>query len=241
MIDGKKVLAIIPARGGSKRLPKKNILPLAGKPLIAWTIEAAKKSKYIDKIVVSSDDGEILNISKQYGVDLIERPDILASDTAKTVDVVWHVIQMLNQYYEYIILLQPTSPLRINKHIDESIEILYTRKADAVISVCEVEHPIEWCNILPKDLSLKNFISDDVINKRSQDLPKRYRLNGAIYIVRTEKFLEEKTFFLKDNIYAYIMSREDSIDIDDYIDFKLAEVILQERNVQDKGGYYEKK
>lgn len=229
MIKEKKILSIIPARGGSKRLPRKNILPLVGKPLILWTIEAAKKSKYIDKIVVSTEDEEIYNLCIENETEVIKRPDYLATDEASSIDVVMHVIESLNEKFEYIILLQPTSPLRSEKHLDEAIELLFNKNADAIISVCEVDHPVQWCNKLDSNLSLKNFISEEFLNKRSQELEKYYRINGAIYICKTEKFLEEKTFFLKNNIFAYVMSREDSIDIDNIIDFKLAEILIKEK------------
>lgn len=222
----KKFLAIIPARGGSKRLPNKNLLNLAGKPLIAWTIESAKNSKYIKDIILSSDSEDILEIGRRYGVTSLKRPDFLATDTAKTDDVILHHLKELEEKPDYIVLLQPTSPLRTSKHIDEAIEYLYNKNADAVISVCEIDHPVEWCNTLPDDKSLKNFISKDVLGKRSQDLPKRYRVNGAIYIVNTDKFLEEKTFFIKDNIYAYLMDKYSSVDIDDEFDFRFAEFLM---------------
>jgi len=221
-----KFLAVIPARGGSKRLPNKNILDLCGKPLIAWSIEAAKKSKYIDKVVVSSDRDKILEIAKEYGVEALKRPDFLATDTASSVDVVKHVIENYPEF-EYIVLLQPTSPLRNEKHIDEAIELLKKRKADAVISVCEVNHSPLWSNTLPKNFSMENFLKDDIKNKRSQDLPKYYRLNGAIYISKTDKFLEQNTFFLDKNIFAFVMERKNSVDIDDVVDFKLAEVLIK--------------
>jgi len=220
-----KYLAIIPARGGSKRLPNKNILDLNGKPLIAWSIEAAKKSKYIDEIVVSSDSNEILEIAQKYNVKTIKRPDELATDTASSVDVVKHVAENYPGY-EYVVLLQPTSPLRNKKHIDEAIELLEKKNADAIISVCEMDHSPLWSNTLPESLSMKNFLREDVKNKRSQDLPTYYRLNGAIYICKTDRLLEQNTFFIKDNIFAYIMDRKSSVDIDDEIDFKLAEVLL---------------
>ena len=229
MYRGKTFLAIIPARGGSKRLPNKNILNLNGKPLIAWTIEAALKSRYIDKIVVSSDSDEILKVAKSYkNILCLERPYHLATDTAKTTDVVKHVLENVKEKYDYIILLQPTSPLRTEKHIDEAIEFLDRKNADAVVSVCEMEHSPLWSNTLPEDLSMKNFLREDIKGKRSQDLPKYYRLNGAIYICKTDRFLEENTFFIKDNIYAYIMDKMSSVDIDDDFDFKLAEMIIKE-------------
>ena len=225
MYKGKTFLAVIPARGGSKRLPRKNVLDLNGKPLIAYSIEAGLKSKYIDKVIVTSDDDEILTISERYGADTIKRPDELASDTATTFDAIKHAMENCERY-DYIILLQPTSPLRNEKHIDEAIELLESKNADAVVSVCEMDHSPLWSNTLDDSLSMKGFLRDEVLNKRSQDLEKYYRLNGAIYICKTEKLLEERGFFLKENIYAYVMDRENSIDIDEEIDFKMAEVIL---------------
>ena len=213
------------ARGGSKRLPRKNILDLCGKPLISWSIEAALKRKYISKVVVSSDDEEILNISSNFGADIIKRPYELANDTATTFDTVKHTINNLEKY-DYIVLLQPTSPLRNEKHIDEAIELLEEKQADAIVSVCEMDHSPLWSNTLPKDGNMKNFLRDEVLNKRSQDLEKYYRVNGAVYICKTDKLLENKSFFLKDNIFAYIMDRKSSIDIDEEIDFLFAERVI---------------
>ena len=222
----KTFLAIIPARGGSKRLPRKNILDLCGKPLISWSIEAALKSKYISKVVVSSDDEEILNISSNFGADIIKRPYELANDTATTFDTVKHTIDNFENY-DYIVLLQPTSPLRNVKHIDEAIELLEEKQADAIVSVCEMDHSPLWSNTLPKDGNMNNFLRDEVLNKRSQDLEKYYRVNGAVYICKTDKLLENKSFFLKDNIFAYIMDRKSSIDIDEEIDFLFAQRVIE--------------
>ena len=226
MYKNKTFLAIIPARGGSKRLPRKNVLDLCGKPLIAHTIEAGLKSNYIDKVVVSSDDEEILEISKKFGAETIKRPDELASDTATTFDAIKHTIENFERY-DYIVLLQPTSPLRNEKHIDEAIELLEEKKANAIISVCEMEHSPFWSNTLLDDGSMKGFLKDEILNKRSQDLEKYYRLNGAIYICKTDKLLEEKTFMLKNKIYAYKMSRKFSIDIDEEIDFIITKTLIE--------------
>ena len=125
------------------------------------------------------------------------------------------------------IVLQPTSPLRNEKHIDEAIELLEEKQADAIVSVCEMDHSPLWSNTLPKDGNMNNFLRDEVLNKRSQDLEKYYRLNGAIYICKTDKLLENKSFFLKDNIFAYIMDRKSSIDIDEEIDFLFAERVIE--------------
>ena len=228
MYKNKTFLAIIPARGGSKRLPRKNVLDLNGKPLIAYSIEAGLKSKYIDKVIVTSDDDEILTISERYGADTIKRPDELASDTATTFDAIKHAMENCERY-DYIILLQPTSPLRDEKHIDEAIELLESKNADAVVSVCEMDHSPLWSNTLNDSLSMSDFLKDEVVNKRSQDLEKYYRLNGAIYICNIKKFLKEESFFLKDNVFAYKMDRKKSIDIDEKIDFEITKIMLRER------------
>lgn len=230
MYKEKSFLAIIPARGGSKRLPRKNVLDLAGKPLIAWTIEAGLMSSYIDKVIVTSDDKEILEISKRFGAETIKRPDELANDTATTFDAVKHTIDNMEKY-DYIVLLQPTSPLRNFKHIDEAIELLMSKNADAVISVCEMDHSPLWSNTLPDNGNMSSFIRDEVKNKRSQDLEKYYRLNGAIYICKEDRLLEDKNFFIKDKIFAYSMYRESSIDIDEKIDFIFATELLKQLDI----------
>ncbi|MCK5110895.1 MAG: acylneuraminate cytidylyltransferase family protein [Arcobacteraceae bacterium] len=221
-----KFLAIIPARGGSKRLPNKNILNLNGKPLISYSIEAGLKSNYINKVLVSSNSDEILDISKQFKSQTIKRPEHLATDTTTVFDTIKHVIEN-NEHFEYIVLLQPTSPLRTSKHIDEAIELLEEKDADAIISVCETEHSPLWANTLPQDGSFKGFMRDEILNKRSQDLEKYYRINGAVYICKISKLLEEKTLFLQDNIFAYKMEQIDSVDIDTKLDFLTAQVILE--------------
>ena len=225
MLNGKTFLAIIPARGGSKRLPRKNVLDLAGKPLIAWSIEAGLKSKYIDKVIVTSDDDEILGIAKQYGSETIKRPNELASDTATSFDALKHTINNTNSY-DYIILLQPTSPLRDFKHIDDAIELLESKKADAIVSVTQMDHSPLWSNTLPDNGNMNSFLRDDVKNSRSQDLEKYYILNGAIYICKTDRLLDEKSFFIEDNIFAYLMDRKSSVDIDEEMDFILTECLI---------------
>lgn len=225
MYKNKSFLSFIPARGGSKRLPRKNTLDFCGKPLIAWTIEASQRSKYIDEVLVTSEDNEILNISKKLKATSIKRPVDLASDTSRTFDALIHALDFIENY-DYQVLLQPTSPLRNEKHIDNAIEFLEEKNADAIISVCEADHSPLWTNTLDDSLSMKNFISEEVINKRSQDLDKYYRLNGAIYICKTSKLLEEKTFFLKENIFAFKMDKSVSVDIDEQFDFEVAKNLI---------------
>ncbi len=221
----KSFLAIVPARGGSKRLPRKNLLDLNGKPLIAWSIESGLKSEYIDKVIVSSDDDEILSVSKKYKSDTIVRPSELASDTATTFDAIKHAIDNTEKY-DYVVLLQPTSPLRSDKHIDSAIELLFEKKADSVVSVCEMEHSPLWANTLPNNKSMDSFIRDAIREKRSQDLDKYYRLNGAIYLCKVDRLLKEKSMFVRDNIYAYVMGKDVSVDIDERIDFDWAEFLM---------------
>lgn len=231
MFKGKKILSLIPARGGSKGLPRKNILPFSGKPLIAWTIEQAKKSKYIDRIIVSTEDNQIAEISEQYGAEVpFTRPKILATDKAKGLNVVLHAIDWLennNEKYKILLLLQPTSPLRTSKDIDVAIKLLFSKKAQAVISVCKAEHHPYWSNILPKDGCMKNFIRHEILNKNRQELPIFYRLNGAVYLAYCD-YLKKNKGFWGDETYAYIMPIERSIDIDTKVDFRLAEIIKKE-------------
>ncbi len=222
MYKKKTFLAIILARGGSKRLPNKNILNFKKKPLIAHTIKAALKSKYIDEVIVSSDSKKILKVSKQCGANIIKRPKELASDTSSSMDAVHHVLKNTKNY-DFVILLQPTSPLRKAKHIDKAIKFLHKKRADAVISVCECEHSPLWTNTLPQNKNMENFLPDKFLNVRSQDLPTYYRLNGSLYVCKREKLLHHNSFFIKKNIFAFIMKQRASIDIDTIDDFKIAE------------------
>jgi CMP-N-acetylneuraminic acid synthetase len=230
MYKDKKILAIIPARGGSKRLPKKNLMDLAGKPLIAYSIEAAKNSQYIDDVILSSESEEILSVAREYGAQTpFVRPKELAEDTSRSIDVVTHALKTLTQKYDAVILLQPTSPLRTIEDIDGAIEMFYNKQATSVIGVCEMEHSPLWANTLDESMSMEGFLDDKYNNARSQDLPIYYRINGAFYMSKTQSVLENETFFVKKNIYAYLMSQEDSVDIDTKLDFIVAEAILKER------------
>lgn len=155
MIDGKKVIALIPARGGSKRLPRKNVLPLNGKPLIAWSIDAANNCPYIDKVLVSTDDQEIADVALQFGAEVPElRPEHLASDTAKTESVLIYTLEKFGKGDEILVLLQPTSPLRTTQHINEALELFIEKQALSVVSVTPCEHSPLWSNTLPEDGSM---------------------------------------------------------------------------------------
>jgi len=233
MIKSKEILAIIPARGGSKRLENKNILPISGKPLIAYTIEQALLSKYVEEVLVSTDSKQIADVAICYGACVpFIRPNNLSGDDATIFDVVKHAIEYMRKsgkYYKYILLLQPTSPLRESAHIDDSVDFFNENNADGIISVSEVEHPLQWANKLPENKSMVGFLNHSLISKRSQNYEKQYILNGAIYLAKEDRLLDNKSFFLKNNIYAYVMDRISSIDIDTDEDFLLASLIIEKR------------
>jgi CMP-N,N'-diacetyllegionaminic acid synthase len=209
----KKVLAIIPARGGSKGLPQKNILDLAGKPLIAWTIEATLNSKYITKTIVSSDDNEILNISKEYGAYTLKRPNEFATDTASSEVVVRHTIESIDEKFDYIVLLQPTSPLRDVENINNAFENLFKENATALISVCEIDNKILKAFKENKDGFIEGISNNKYPFLRRQDLPKTYLSNGAIYIIKVDEFMKNNSFYT-DKTISFVMNEIKSLDID---------------------------
>jgi N-acylneuraminate cytidylyltransferase/CMP-N,N'-diacetyllegionaminic acid synthase len=223
------VLAIIPARGGSKGLPGKNILPLGGKPLIAWTIEAARQSRFVDRVIVSTDSPNIAEVAELYGAEVpFRRPAELASDQAKSFDVLLHAIdwhQRQGFCYDLVVCLQPTSPLRSAEDIDRAIECYVAREADAVVSVCETDHHPWWSNTLPEDGNMVDFLRPEVLNSNRQELPAFYRLNGAIYLA-SPHYLKANGSFYGDGTFAYAMPKSRSIDIDDHLDLQLAEVLV---------------
>lgn len=222
-------LAIIPARSGSKGLKDKNIKLLNGKPLMAYTIEAAKKSGLYSHILVSTDSAEYGMIARKYGAEIpFYRSLENASDSASSWDVVREVLERYkerNVVFDTFSLLQPTSPLRDYKEIQNAYNLFIEESAVAVVSVCEMEHSPLWCNVLPSDDSLNGFL-DRASNSQRQKLNKFYRINGAIYMAKIEEFLKDDNLYRKGS-YAYKMSVEKSIDIDTELDFKFAEVILK--------------
>ncbi|MEJ5038297.1 acylneuraminate cytidylyltransferase family protein [Acinetobacter johnsonii] len=231
MIGQYQVTALIPARGGSKRLPRKNVKLLGDKPLISWSIEAAKASKYIDKVVVSTDNEEIKQVSEQYGAEVpFLRPEHLSNDHASSFDVIKHAIVYLglDQTNELIVLLQPTSPLRLVSELDTALEFFITKNAKGIVSISETEHSPMWSNTLPENGCMSDFIRPEVQGKRSQDLPKFFRLNGSIYIYETLSLLEQGKIFFNESVYGFETSSETSVDIDTALDFKIAETILRD-------------
>lgn len=227
-MEYKEILAIIPARGGSKGIPKKNLKRLLGKPLIEYTIKAATESKYINRIMVSTDDKEIKETAFKLGVEVpFLRPDYLATDTSKIIDTCLDVLNRfkdLNYIPNIVVLLQPTSPLRNSNHIDEAINIFISNNADAVISVAECKHPSITLRI-DEENKLKSFFNQKYNFENRQSIEKAYCMNGAIYICKASLILKHKTFF-NENTFPYIMSFKDSIDIDTDFDFELAAMLL---------------
>jgi len=229
MYQHKTILGFIPARAGSKGLPGKNIRLLAGKPLIAHTIEAAQKSKIFDYLIVSTDGKEIAQIAKETGAEVpFLRPPKLATDTAKGTDVLHHALGWLEERkkkFDWIMVLQPTSPLRSSEDILNACNLMVKLEAQAVVSVCETEHHPWWCNILPEDHCMANFIRPDAAKANRQDLPVFYRVNGAIYLAAWD-FIRKLDSWYGPKTYAYLMPPERSIDIDNFVDFALAETLI---------------
>jgi len=232
MINGKTVIAIIPARSGSKGLPGKNIKLLCGKPLIAWSIDAALSSQYIDEVMVSADSEEIANVAREFGASApYLRPVELASDTATTFDAVKHVIEYYenecNRYFDYIVLLEPTSPLREKNDLDAMLEkiSLIESDFDAIVSLGEVhEHP----SIMKKTSSnrLEPYGKELTMASRRQDHDVVYFPYGVAYIVKTGTLLEEKSFYPNRTTH-YIIKRYQCYEIDDIYDFLAIENIMK--------------
>jgi len=225
---GLSVLGIVPARAGSKGIPNKNIKLLAGKPLIVYTVEAAQKSGVFDRLLVSTDGQEIARVARLAGADVpFLRPAELASDTAGMMAVICHTVEWLEERgvtYDCVVLLQPTSPLRTAEDIVAALELFVEREADVVVSVCEAEHHPWWCGTLAADGALTGFLLPEVPVVR-QGLPRYYRLNGALYLARWE-FAKSGNNWFGPRSYAYVMPRQRSVDIDDPVDFILAEALL---------------
>ncbi|KAA8756259.1 cytidylyltransferase domain-containing protein [Paenibacillus sp. UASWS1643] len=227
-----KCLAVIPARGGSKGLLQKNIRMLDGSPLIEYTIEAALKSGCMDVVVVSTDNDEIARIAELAGADIpFLRPVELATDESASIDVLKHAVHFyelkLNLHFQYIMLLQPTSPLRNDYDIREAYQLFITHKADSLQSITLADtHPYllrEWNQGI-----IQPYLKDQAGNLRRQELPELYMLNGAIYIIKRDLLMDENLMVGPNNI-GYIMPKERSVDIDDEMDLKWAEFLMQNR------------
>jgi len=231
------ILGLITARGGSKAIPKKNVRLLAGKPLIAWTIEVALQCGELSRIVVSTDDDEIAHVARHWGAEVpFIRPTELASDDSSHISVILHAIHWIEDnegfYPEYVMLLQPTSPFRTAEDIRSSIELAKERLAVAVVSVCKAERHPYICKRILEDGTLGDFITTDIGYLRRQALPPAYALNGAIYLNERVSLLRDQTL-LPIGTLAYVMPAERSLDIDTIWDWHLAELILKDQYAYD--------
>jgi CMP-N,N'-diacetyllegionaminic acid synthase len=228
-----KLLGIITARGGSKGIPRKNIKPLAGKPLMAYTIEAAKGSGIFDRIVVSTEDQEIADVAKKYGAEVLMRPQELAQDTTPTLPVLTHVVtELKNQGYEpdAVAILQPTSPLRTPEHVREAAQLFKSSKADCVMSVNLVpaDYNPHWQFTVAPDGTASIYTGESFANiiRRRQELEQTYTRNGALYIFKTELLFKDTPTFYGSTVRAYVMDPSVSVNINTPEEFDLAEKLL---------------
>jgi N-acylneuraminate cytidylyltransferase len=225
VIDGKKVLAIIPARGGSKSVPRKNIKLLGDHPLIAWTINEAKKSAYIDRLIVSTDDEEIAEVARKYDCEVpFLRPAELAQDNTPGIDPVLHALMMIPGY-DYVMLLQPTSPLRKVNDIDGCLEKCIHEKANSTVSVSLVDKSPFWMYSMTERSLLEPVMAHKTPYTRRQDIPTIYSLNGAVYVAQSEWLQSTQTFLTQETI-GFIMPKERSVDVDTPLDFLIVESLL---------------
>jgi N-acylneuraminate cytidylyltransferase len=228
LIDGLRVLGLIPARGGSKGLPRKNILELAGRPLIAWTLAAAKASAYLDRCIISTDDAEIAQVARRHGGDVpFLRPAELAGDAADTFGTVQHAVEQLPGY-DILVLLQPTSPLRSADDIDATLERLQQHHAPACVSVVEPAKSPYWAYRIDPEHHLQPLIDPQYARMRRQDLPPSYLLNGAVYAARIDWLMAHR-HWLGEQTVAHVMPAQRSLDIDSAFDLELAHCYLQAR------------
>ncbi len=224
-----KNIAIIPARSGSKGLKDKNIRELNGKPLLVYSIEAAQQAGIFDRIHVSTDSEQYVEIAREHGADVpFLRNAETATDFASTWDAVKYVLEQYEkrgENFDIVTVLQPTSPLRTAMDIQGAYNFFVDKQANMVSSVCEMEHSPLWSNTLPDDLSMENFEDEKIAYLPRQSLPTYYRENGAIYIVDTAYLFEAECLY-KDKCYAYVMSKSHSVDIDEETDFVIAQAMM---------------
>lgn len=233
MLNGKRILGLIPARGGSKGLPGKNIRPMLGKPLIAWTIEAARGSRYLDRVVVTTDDQAIADVSLQWGAEVpFLRPAHLARDSAPSIEAIWHAMDWLDQHadrYDYLMLLEPTSPLRDAIDVDAAIgQLLACPEAESIVGVTQVEgaHP-DFLSTMEAGF-LRPMAEAGFTVKRRQDLTTYYFFEGSLYC-STYAALRAKGKFYHDKTLGYVVPRWKSYEVDDLSDFILIESLLKAR------------
>lgn len=228
MLDNKRVLAVIAARGGSKGLPGKNLADAGGKPVIAWSIESAKQSRYIDRLILSSDDSNIIGVAESWGCEApFVRPKELAGDTARIEDALIHALDALEEQYDYLVLLQATSPLRAAEDIDSCLELCRTTGAPACVSVTRPDKSPYWMYRISEDGRMQRLLDDGAEHSRRQDLPEIYAVNGAVYVAEVPWFRDYRGFVSAET-RAHVMPAERSVDIDERRDLLLLRALLGE-------------
>jgi CMP-N-acetylneuraminic acid synthetase len=242
MIGEKNILAVVPARGGSRSIPQKNLFPLMGIPLICHTLKAAKESRYLEEVILSSDDDNIIAVASKWGINVpFKRPAELAQDDTPMAPVLHHALVAMEEFsrkrFDIVVLLQPTSPLRTSKHIDDAIELYEQKRADSVVSVVQVPHNLTPTSLVQigKEGKLLPYerTGQKMILQRDKK-PSFYARNGPAVLVLARHIILENKPFYTDNTFPYIMPREDSIDIDEPIDLELAEFFLKKREQRKK-------
>ena len=226
MYKNYKILAVVPARGGSRGIPHKNIVKVKGKELITYTLDAARASKYIDKIIVSTDDSSIGEVALREGAEVLNRPKELAQDTSRTIDVLLHVVEKMDECFDYLVLLQPTQPLRTALHIDEALEMMIDNQYPSLLSISPARnHPLLLRRMDPEGKLTSMLPCQSTV--RRQDFPDYYVVNGAIYINRIRDLTAETS--LNDNLYGYEMPSEFDLDIDEQRDLLVLEALLENK------------
>lgn len=230
MYKDKKILAIVPARGGSKGLPHKNIKPLLGKPLIGWSLEQAKNCSYVDEIFVSTDSAEIAKVAEDFGVKVPAlRPPELAADTSSSMDVILHAINSLEKegkFFDCILLVEPTSPLRETQDLDKAVEMLInTKDAESIVGVCKAEgaHP-DFLSAMDKGF-LVPYNKSVFSAKRRQDLQDLYFFEGSLYLSYVDSLKKRRAFYHEKTL-GYEVPKYKSFEVDDIVDFKIIEALM---------------
>jgi CMP-N,N'-diacetyllegionaminic acid synthase len=228
MFEENTILAIITARGGSRGIPRKNLREIGNKPMLAWSIQAAQKSRFIDRLILSSEDIEVIETAKKFGCEVpFKRPHYLATDDAESMDVVHHALNALPEKYDYLILLQPTSPFCSAQDIDGCLEILHKEKAPSAVTVFEVDKHPNWMYSFSKGSRIQPLIEGEKRTTRRQDLPRVFALNGAVFIARCDWVASQRDFISPETV-AYEMPKNRSIDIDTENDLLLANLLAKE-------------
>jgi CMP-N,N'-diacetyllegionaminic acid synthase len=232
MINNKKILCIVPARKNSKGLKDKNIKKINNKELFMWPLLAAKKSKYIDTLIISTDSEKIIDLAKKRNFYVpFKRPSKLALDTSKSSDVILHALNFFKRkkmFFDYIVMLEPTSPLTTEKEIDQAIRLIHKKNGNSLVSICESEKysPIFHFK-LDNNLLLKNYLNKEPT--RRQDIPKTYYMDGSVYVAKVQNFMKNKTFVGK-NTLGMILPKIKSFEIDDLIDYQIVKFLKTNEN-----------